>query len=164
MTQSRFSLPLAVVDAVPVLLFLVSCSILGSSFHSPLFLLGAVLCFLAGSAKVIWKILLAVKGKDYPVLNRFFLPAILSGFVLLVLGIVLAIHENQIPSAYLLHLTRVPVLISLGAAILILLALIVLRIVFRKEAWNTSEKLNWAGEILNVVFQAAILTALILIQ
>lgn len=164
MSKSHFSLPLALVDSVPVVLFLISCCILGSAFHAPLFLAGAVLCAFAGLCKVVWKILLAATGKDYPVLNRFFLPVMLIGFLLLVLGIVQAIHDNKIPSAYLLHLTRTGVLISLGIAVLFLLALIVLRVVFRKKAWNTSKRLNWAGEILNIGFQAAILSAVGFIQ
>lgn len=164
MNQKRFSPALAVVDAVPVILFLISCIIFGSGMHSHLFLIGAVLCFLAGAGKVLWKIFLSLTAKDYAWLNRYFLPVMLTGFVLLIVSIVLAIHGGKFPSAYLLHLTRGGVIIAFGIALLFLIALVVVRAVFRKEKFNTSEALNWAGEALNIGFQTAVLAGVIQMQ
>lgn len=164
MAQKRFSPALAIVDAVPVILFLISCIIFGSGMHSPLFLAGAVLCFLAGAGKVLWKIFLAWTGRDYAWLNKYFLPVMLTGFILLIVSIILAIHGGNYPSAYLLHLTRTGVLIAFSIALLFLIALMIVRAVFRKEKFNTSEPLNWAGEVMNIGFQAAVLAGVLQLQ
>lgn len=161
MNQNRFSLPLAVVDALPVLLFLVNCILIGRAMHSGLFVLGAALCCAAGFFKVIWKICIAASGKDHAWLNHAFLPVMLTGFVLLILGIVLAIHAQTVPSSFLLHLTRAGAFVSFAIALLFLIALIVIRSVFGKKKFNTSETLNWIGEGLNIGFQAAVLSGIL---
>lgn len=164
MSQKRFSLPLAIVDAVPVLLFLTNCILLGSAMHSALFVAGAVFCFIAGFFKVVWKVSIAVSGNDHSWLNRVFLPVMLTGFVLLILGIVLAIHGHTVPSSFLLHLIRAGALVSFSIALIFLIALIVVRSVFGKSKFNTSETLNWAGEGLNIGFQASVLSGILFMQ
>lgn len=161
MSQKRFSMPLAIVDAVPVLLFLTNCILIGSAMRSALFLVGAVLCFAAGFFKVIWKVCLAASGNDHSWLNRAFLPVMMTGFVLLILGIVLAIHGH---SSFLLHLTRAGALVSFSIALIFLIALIVVRSIFGKRKFNSSETLNWIGEELNIGFQAAVLSGILFMQ
>ncbi len=48
----NFTLSLALVDALPVLIFGGSMILTGLLFGSPLFLIGAALCFWAGAAKL----------------------------------------------------------------------------------------------------------------
>ena len=48
----NFTLSLAIVDALPVLFFGGSMILIGLLFGSPLFLIGAALCFWAGAAKL----------------------------------------------------------------------------------------------------------------
>ena len=57
----NFTLSLALVDALPVLFFGGSMILIGLLFGSPLFLIGAALCFWAGAAKVLWKIIVLTK-------------------------------------------------------------------------------------------------------
>lgn len=164
MSQKRFSMPLAIVDAVPVLLFLTNCILIGSAMRSALFLVGAVLCFAAGFFKVIWKVCIAASGNDHSWLNRAFLPVMMTGFVLLILGIVLAIHGHTVPSSFLLHLTRAGAFVSFSIALIFLIALIVVRSIFGKRKFNSSETLNWIGEGLNIGFQAAVLSGILFMQ
>lgn len=84
-----FTLKLALADAVPVLFFGGSCIVLGLLFGRPLFLAGAVLMFLAGLGKVLWKLLLAVKKKEIPALSRQFRCVMPAGFFLIVLSLIL---------------------------------------------------------------------------
>ena len=56
-----FTLSLALVDAVPVLLFAVAIVLLGiKASMSPLIILGGILCFIGGAIKVLWKVIVAV--------------------------------------------------------------------------------------------------------
>ena len=56
-----FTLSLALVDALPVLFFGGSMILIGVLFGSVMFMLGAVLCFWAGAAKVLWKVIVVKK-------------------------------------------------------------------------------------------------------
>ena len=58
-----FTLSLAFVDALPVLFFGGSMILTGLLFGNPMFLIGAALCFWAGAAKVVWKIIVVTKKK-----------------------------------------------------------------------------------------------------
>ena len=60
----NFTLSLAFVDSLPVLFFGGSMIVIGLLFGSPLFLIGAALCFWAGAAKVLWKIIVVTKKKN----------------------------------------------------------------------------------------------------
>ena len=60
----NFTLSLAFVDSLPVLFFGGSMILIGLLFGSPLFLIGAALCFWAGAAKVLWKIIVVTKKKN----------------------------------------------------------------------------------------------------
>ena len=64
----QYTLGLAVVDAVPVLLFLMSTVVIYSMYGSPVFLAGAIACFLGGSSKVLWKLIVVLKEQDTEVL------------------------------------------------------------------------------------------------
>ena len=90
MEKNQFTLSLALVDALPVLFFGVAAIVLGLKLGSALFFLGAVVCLLAGAGKVLWKLLIALKGKDVGFLGaqlRYLMPA---GFALMVVGAVLS--------------------------------------------------------------------------
>ena len=81
-----FTVSLALVDALPVLFFGVAAVALGVKLRSPLFFLGAIVCLLAGTGKVLWKLLIALRGRDVALLGaqlRYLMP---SGFALMLIG------------------------------------------------------------------------------
>lgn len=92
-----FTLGLALVDALPVLLFGGSCILVGIAFRSPLFIAGACICFLGGLLKVMWKIMLAVTGKDIQWLNKPFRYLLIGGFVLIILSVILGWKKYLLP-------------------------------------------------------------------
>ena len=102
-----FTLSLALVDAIPVLLFGGSCILIGLMFKSPLFITGAVLCFLAGFFKVLWKVILAVSKKDVTVLNKQFRYVMCAGFLLIVISLI-AGHSRISLSGIFSGLTSIP--------------------------------------------------------
>ena len=55
-----FSVTMALVDLVPVVFFWLSAIRAGQLFHSTLFMLGGGVCFLSGTVKVLWKLMVAV--------------------------------------------------------------------------------------------------------
>ena len=75
--KERFTLQLAAVDCIPVLLFSATAIVLAGKIGHPLFIIGAVLCVCAGLGKVIWKLILAMRERDIRVLGaqlRYVMP------------------------------------------------------------------------------------------
>ena len=63
---------LALFDAVPVILFMLSGLVIYSMFGSRLFMAGVLLSFAGGMCKVIWKLIAAVKKRNYALLTFLF--------------------------------------------------------------------------------------------
>ena len=88
-----FTLGLALVDAIPVLSFGISMVIIANRFDSPLFMIGAILAVLGGCCKVAWKLVLGIAKKDLRWLNKPFVPMMASGFLLLVVSVLMNIAD-----------------------------------------------------------------------
>ncbi len=84
-----FTIGLALVDAIPVLLFGTSMILVAGKFGHPLFILGAVISTLAGCCKVAWKLILGIWKKDVRWLNKPFVPMQATGFLLMLISFVL---------------------------------------------------------------------------
>jgi hypothetical protein len=88
--DKRFTVKLAAVDMLPVLFFSIAVAVLGMKLQSRIFLIGAIVCIIAGAGKVLWKFLIALAGKDVMILGaqlRYLMPV---GFVFIVAGILTA--------------------------------------------------------------------------
>lgn len=83
-----FPLSLALVDAVPVVLFSVSCLSISRLFSSRLFLWGAALSALAGWGKVLWKLLVAAFSRNIPILNRQMKVLMPLGFLMMLCSLI----------------------------------------------------------------------------
>lgn len=96
-----FSLGLALVDAVPVLFFGATAIVAGTILESPLFVVGAIISFISGAVKVLWKIIAALKKKNIWwmfVQMRITMPI---GLLVLIAGFVSAIKHTDF--SLLLH-------------------------------------------------------------
>lgn len=150
-----FTIGLALLDGVPVVLFCLSAILFGSRLGSPLFVCGAVLAFLGGAGKVCWKLLIAVARRNIPALSRQMRVLMPAGFILMLAGACTRIGA-LLPA--LSALVRMP-----AAAFLLgwLACMIVMghlgRSRARDDAWS-----NWIEECVNSVGQAALLAAIIL--
>lgn len=152
-----FTLALALVDAIPVLLFGASMILVASRFGSPLFIIGAVLSTLAGCCKVLWKLILGIWKKDIKWLNKPFVPMQAAGFLFILISV--AVGFGKIQWA------------AVGAAVLgfpgVLFFLIWIAAMgamgwYRKNKFDNSAKANWTAQIINCIGQAALLIGIAL--
>ena len=152
----NFTLSLAVVDALPVLFFGGSIILIGLLFGSPLFLIGAALCFWAGAAKVLWKIIVVTKKKNiwWMFLQmRIVMP---PGFVLMILAVILKRSAINLP-AVLAATVSLPSVIffAVGVTGMVLMG------IFAAKLDSSDLRSNWIEQLTNTIAQAAIFTGIL---
>ena len=152
-----FTLGLALVDAIPVLSFGISMTIIASRFGSPLFMVGAALSVLAGCCKVAWKLVLGIAKKDLRWLNKPFVPMQATGFMVMLISFILGfgrINWANVLSAVI----GIP-------SILFFLAWIGLMGFmgwYRKHKFsNDDAHSNWTAQIINAIGQTCLLLGLL---
>ena len=157
MEKQEFTVALAAVDALPVLFFGVAAALLGVKLQSALFAVGAALCLLAGAGKVVWKLLLALRGKDVAFLGaqlRYVMPL---GFLLMLVGAVLADRETV--RALLHAAVCLPSAAFFAVTILGLIAMIVCA----KKFDRRDVRGNWIEQSINAVAQASAMIGVLLL-
>lgn len=153
--EKTFSLPLALLDAVPVILFSITLILLMRVLPHPLMIIGGSCCILGGLGKVIWKLMIALAHKDIPVLGaglRYLMPL---GFLLIVIGFFLAERSRVI--LFWKQMASVPSLIFL---ILVCIG-VLLMLFFAKKFDRSDVRGNWLEEITNVFLQTMVLLAVL---
>ena len=95
MGQYDFTIGMALVDYIPVILFAIAGMILSSDlknkmggFNNLIFNLGVWGVFAAGACKATWKLLIAANIADIQILNKMFFPTQSIGFLLAGLGLI----------------------------------------------------------------------------
>ena len=152
----NFTLSLAFVDALPVLFFGGSTILIGLLFGSPLFLTGAVLCFWAGAAKVLWKIIVVKKKKNIWWLflqMRIVMPL---GFALMIFAVIMNRSTVNLPAVF-------AAIVSLPSAIFFAIGVtgMVLMGVFAAKLDSADVRSNWIEQITNALAQAAVFTGIL---
>lgn len=155
----NFTLSLAVIDALPVLFFGGSIILIGLMFRKALFLIGAILCFWAGAAKVIWKIIVAVKKKNIWWMfmqMRIVMPV---GFLLMLVSVLLNLKAIRM-SVILAAVTSMPsvVFFAIGIAGMVLMG------IFAAKLDSSDVRSNWTEQITNTVAQASIFFGILFIM
>ena len=151
MEKEKFTVQLALVDALPVLFFGIAAVVLGLKLHSVLFFIGAILCLLAGAGKVLWKLLIALQGKDVPLLGaqlRYLMP---TGFLLMVLGAVFS--DRAQVKALLQAAVQMPSILFFVLGILGLAGMIFCARKFDRHDIRG----NWIEQIINAVAQGCVM-------
>ncbi len=151
-----FSLALALFDALPVIFFSAAMLVIAAGFRNPFFIIGAVLCSLAGLGKVVWKIILAATRKDIFWLNRqmrFLMPA---GFLLLILAVVTGMTRSGWGQLLQLVLSMPSVLFF---AVTVIGMVCMGIFAFRLDP--TKARSNWIEQITNAVAQGCFLLGVI---
>ncbi len=154
-----FTPALALVDALPVLFFGASMVLTARGFGSVLFGVGAAIITLAGCGKVLWKLILAVWQRNVAWLNRWFIPCQISGFLLVVLALVL--DGRKIAWGNLAgRLVQVP------SVLFFAVWLIGMGVIgwYRKHRFDNSVKANWTAQIINTVAQGALLLGILFLR
>ena len=151
MEKETFTVQLAVVDALPVLFFGIAAVMLGLKLHSAVFFIGALICLLAGAGKVLWKLLIALKSKDVPLVGaqlRYLMPA---GFLLMILG---AVFSDRAQLKTLLQAAvQMPSALFFLLGILGLMGMILCAKKFDRHDVNG----NWIEQIINAVAQGCVM-------
>lgn len=98
----NFSIPMALVDYIPVAFFGIAAAMLQLDLYSKMrkdafamFAAGTINIFAAGFLKATWKLLYAAGICDFAALNTMFLPVQSIGFLLAGLGIVLMLCTKK---------------------------------------------------------------------
>lgn len=153
-----FTISLALVDAIPVLFFGASMIVISFLFSSKLFLFGALLCFFAGAAKVLWKIIVVLKKKNVWWLfmqMRILMPI---GFVLMLAAAIINRSSISFPGIWA-GITGFPQVIFFGLWLLGM----VLMSVFAKKLDSSDVKSNWIEQLTNGIAQVCMFLALLII-
>lgn len=158
-TYKDFTLALALVDSIPVILFAITCAIIASAFKSTIFVLGAILTIAGGLCKVLWKFFLATIKKDIHFLNRpLFIVLMPVGFLLMIAAVILNIGRFS-PGYIISAICSFPAIIFFLLGILGLCAMTV----FFKKHDKKDAKNNWIEQLTNSFAQAMILIGVILV-
>ena len=151
-----FTLGLALMDAVPVILFCAAALSFGTKIGAPpLFLVGAILAFLGGAGKVAWKLVIATVHKNMPWLGRQMRVTMPTGFLLMILGCAL---QGELALRVVGSLGTMPSI----AFVLIWFACMCAMGYFATHRDQTNARDNWTEQITNAVGQAALLLAILL--
>lgn len=152
----NFTLSLAIVDTLPVLFFGGSTILIGLLFGSPLFLTGAALCFWAGAAKVLWKIIVVKKKKNIWWLflqMRIVMPL---GFALMILAVIMNRSAVNL-SAVFAAIVSLPSVIffAIGVTGMVLMG------VFAVKLDSADVRANWIEQLTNALAQATVFTGIL---
>ncbi len=152
-----FTVGLALVDAIPVLLFGGSMILVATKFGHPLFIVGAVISTLAGCFKVAWKLILGIWKKDLKFLNKPFVPMQATGFLLMLVSFVLGFGRISWP-AVAGGIFSFPAIVFFAGW----LGLMFLMGWFRKNKFkNDDARANWTAQFINCAGQACLLLGIL---
>lgn len=150
-----FTLGLALVDAVPVLLFCLACITCGVRLHSSVFVAGAVIAFVGGAGKVCWKLVIALANRNLPLLSRQMRVVMPVGFALMLVGL---LTSGLTMDAFVAGVTSFPT----WAFLLIWIGCMCGMGWFAGHLDPTDVRSNWIEQLTNACGQAALLAALLL--
>lgn len=153
-----FTLSLALTDAIPVLFFGASMVVVSFLFSSRLFLFGALLCLVAGAAKVLWKIIVVLRQKNIWLLfiqMRILMPI---GMLIMIAAVILKKSSVDF-SGILSSALSFPPVIFFVAGVLGM----VLMTVFAFTLDSSSAKANFTEQLTNGIAQACFFTGLLLV-
>lgn len=153
-----FSISLALIDLLPVILFCCSCMVISHIFKSTLFFIGSLLCIIAGCGKVLWKLVISMAHKNIWLLNRQLRVLMPAGFLLILISLIVD-RENISLYAIWSGITGFPSVLIF----LIGIVGIVLMTIYAKKMDAASVRANWIEQITNTIPQAAFLIGLLLI-
>ena len=153
---NNFTLSLALFDALPVLFFCIGMLLIAGRFRNTLFIVGAVLCTMAGCGKVLWKILVAGARKDILLLNRQLRVLMPAGFLLIILGIITGRSRIHL-RAILQKMLAFPSVVFFGITVLGMIAMMI----FAVKLDGTKARNNWIEQITNAIAQGCLVLGIL---
>lgn len=149
-THEGFTVGLALVDAVPVLLFCAGMVLIATRYTDPLFVIGAVAMAVGGLSKVIWKLVIGISGKDVLWLKKLFRPCMFGGFGLIIAALLIGTFTHSINWG-----TVGAAIAGMPQVILFILAVcgLVAMGVLASKLDQTLAKSNWIEQLTNTFAQ-----------
>lgn len=153
-----FTLALAIVDLFPVLFFGGSMILIGTKLNSVLLITGAAICFWAGAAKVLWKVIVVTKKKNVWWLFVQMRIAIPIGFLVMIIAVIINIKGIYF-ATILTSILSVPsvVFFTLGIIGMVIMG------VFASKLDSSNVKSNWIEQTTNLIAQGAIFVGILLL-
>ncbi len=122
--MNDFSIAMALVDYIPVILFAVGATILMRDLYNKmskgafaLFSAGVIDVICAGALKATWKLLYAAAVCDFSPLNAMFFPVQSIGFLLAGIGAVAMLTHRQSEKGARLNSLAIPVLLAAASTV-----------------------------------------------
>ena len=156
-SNPQFTPMLALVDVIPVLFFGIAAIMLGVKIQSTIFFVGALLCFLAGFGKVLWKFLIAIAGKDVELLGmqlKYVMPA---GFLLMIVGAFTA--DRSVVASLINGAMNMPSLLFFLIAVCALAGMVICARKFDRR----DVRGNWIEQGINIIAQGCVLLGVLFI-
>ena len=154
----NFTMGLALFDFAPVLLFGLACQLLWRMTGSFLILLGGLICFISGTLKVLWKIIVVAQKKNvWPlfVQMRIGMPA---GLMIVLVGFIAACFTKDLSAFWNAALRPAPlfflILYFLGTAAMVICG---------KRLDSSDVRSNWIEQSCNTVAQGSFFVNMLLI-
>ena len=154
----KFPLSLALFDALPVLFFCISMILIGVNYKNTVFMIGAVLCTLAGVGKVVWKIIIAGTRKDIVILNRQMRVVMPIGFLCIIIGVAMGASAGNIDAGALMAgILSFPSVLFFAVTIIGMICMMV----FAVKLDSTKLSSNWIEQITNAIAQGCLLLGIL---
>lgn len=152
----NFTLGLAILDLMPVLFFGIAMIMFGAWLKSPLFIIGVILCVIAGGCKVIWKIIIALWKKNLFFLSRQFRFTMSTGFLIAIIGLLTEWHHVSGAGV-------ISIVLASPSKWLLAVTVVLMMVMFILGATLDSDKVvsNWIEECVNTVAQLCLLIAVV---
>lgn len=147
-----FTIGLALVDLLPVIFFGISMVLIGRWLESITFIIGAVICVIAGLGKVTWKIILVAFRKNIRILGKQLRILMPTGFLFIVLGCILKAGKKDWGKIFGFVLES-PLKITFIITIILMAIMFIMAI----KGDGNDAKTNWFEEIINSIAQFSFL-------
>ena len=153
-----FTLSLAAVDSLPVLFFGASIILIGLMFKNPLFLIGAVLCFWAGAAKVLWKIIVVTEKKNIWWLFMQMRVVMPLGFTLMLLAVILSGSTIDMSEVF-------AAIVSMPSVIFFVIGIVGMTLmgIFAAKLDSSDLRSNWIEQLTNAAAQASVFAGILIL-
>lgn len=158
MKEGKFTMSLAMVDAIPVLFFGVGVIKIFLDTGSIVFLAGGLCSVVAGLGKVVWKIILALKEKDIILFRNQFRILMPTGFLLMLIGF-FTVKPLQLSLTLLRKFIGFPSIVFVVIGVVAMIGMSVMA----KKMDQKDPASNWKEQITNMVGQGAFMIAILLV-
>jgi len=153
----EMTVPLAIMDFVPVALFFVNCILVGLNLKRVhliggiIFSIGGLISFIGGFCQAFWKLIILLIDKNIYILHAQFKFSLPSGFLFMLIAILISWKRIQW-KAVKSKLLSFPCIIFVISTLICLIAMLVFLVILK----SNKSKSIYIKETVNIIFQLSI--------